>query len=659
MIFVSIEDMVSGNQYTIPSNIKFTPTHYGDIATGGSDTAEVEAVGPLNDLIMLFSMLSKRLVISAESGTPVWHGLIEEVIIERGLARWGLSLRNMANRISVAYTVEDIDGNVNRETTAWAEDAESIARYGTKEAILSLSDTTAATAQQYRDTQLERRKYPAKIYDLNGAGDTEAKATIYCIGLINTLEWVHYQQLSGYLAHDVGTTGTQVLGVGTTSTRIGFSSDGKIHHLDSVLTALQTDNMVQVTGSASNNGAHVVTSTDSREPVTYTASTIFFDPSDDVNSSENALSFLDNNDYLEISGASNGVNNGIKLVTSTGAGHITVNPATIINESAGSSVTLQRGTFARTETEFTEEFPSNSVTLRVHGFRIMQSFTLASSGSWPVNTVSLRIRKYGSPSDDVTISIATVSGNAPGTVLESASITASEISSVTHTWRTWQFDNATTLAPGVNYCLWVYREGSASLANYYSVEVDTGVGYANGDLRYYTGSAWTDPYIDASLYFRIESAQTTTAQIQNIVSTCGQFFAGTEIFDASGVQTPQYRTGDLDGLSEFEKLLDIGTSANQRLFATVTPSRYLRIYQKPLASRIDHYIELDGSIMTSLGTRINEGRLIAGTWIRPREIPPSVGAFSDLGSIFVEASERNADGVLRPRAEEQQAVWDL
>lgn len=657
MINLSFEDWVGG-QLSPPDRLKFTPTHYSDIATGGSDTAEISVIGPRDDLWLLFSLLGQRAIITGDDGTIVWHGLVEEIFVETGIMRRGLSLRDMVNRISVAYTVEDLDGNVARETTDWVEDSESILRYGQKEAILSLSDTTTATAEQYRDTQLAQRSAPVKIFDLNGGGNTAA--TIYCVGLTNTLEWMHYQQAAGYVAHDTGTTGTQTIGVGTTSTRIGFSSDGKIHHLDGGLSSLQSDSLVQVSGSASNSGAHVVASVDSRDPVVYTASTIFFDTVDDVNSSENALTFLDNNDFAEIAGASNGANNGIKLVTSTGSGHITVNPATIVNESAGASVTLTRGTFARTETEFTEEFPSASITVTQHGYDIMQTFVIPSATSWTVDQVSLRVRKYGNPSDNLVVKLATVSGSQPGTTLETASLAASEISSNAYTWRTWSFANTTTLSAGVTYCLHVYRSGSASLANYFSVEIDTDASYANGDYRVYTGSSWTDSYVDASLYFRIESAQSTTSQIQNIISTCGQFFAGSEIFDASGIDTLQYRTGDLDGLSELEKLLDIGTSNDRRLLATVTPTRWLRVYEKPLSTeQQNNIINNDGSIVSPTNTPIPGGRLIAGTWLRGRDVPPSVGALSTLDTIFVEASERNADGVLRPRAEEQKAVWDL
>lgn len=657
MISVTFEDW-AGNQITLPSRLTYMPTHYSDKATGGSDTAEIEVNGVTNDLWLLFGLLGYRAILTTDDGSIVWHGLVEGIFVETGILRRGLSLRNMANKIKVAYTVEDIDGNVERETTAWTENSESTLRYGDKEAILSLSDTIATTAEQYRDTQLEQRGTPIKVFDLNG--NDRQVGILYCTGLINTLSWVHYEQPAGYIAHDTGSTASQLIGVGTTSTRIGFSSDGKIHHLDGGMEALQVDARVQVSGSASNNGAHLVESVDSRDAVIYTASTIFFDPTDDVNDSANGLSILDNNDWIEISGASNGDNNGIKLVTSTGAGHITVShPPTIITEAAGASVTIKRGTFARTATEFVEEAPSNNTTVTVHGAQIMQTFVVPSNTSWTVNEISLRVRKYNDPADGLILTLATVSNNQPGTTLESITLASSEISSVTHTWRTWTFANTTTLSPGVTYCLVVSRSSSNSLSSYFSVEVDTGVGHSSGDYRVYTGSSWTDPYVDASLYFRVEGAQETTVQMQTIVSNCGQFLDGIEVFDASGVETPQFREGDLDGQTELEKLLDIGTSANRRLLATVTPNRKLRIYKKPVAATTDNLLGNDGSIVTSTNTRLPEGRLIAGTWLRTKDVPVSVGALTKLESLFIESSERNADGILRPRAEEQDEVWDL
>lgn len=662
MISVTFSDW-GDNQITLPSRLTYTPTHYSDKATGGSDTAEIEVTGVLSDLWLLFGLLGYRVILTTDDGTVVWHGLVEEIFVESGILRRGLSLKKMANRLKVAYTVEDIDGNVERQTTAWSENALSVSRYGSKEDILSLSDTIATTATQYRDTQLAQRGTPIKIFDLNG-NDRQA-ATLYCTGLINTLAWVHYEQAAGYIAHDTGSTASQVIGVGTTSTRIGFSKDGKIHHLDGGMEVLQVDARIQVAGSASNNGAHLVESTDSRDPVTYTTGTIFFDVSDDVNDSNNGLSILDNNDYIQISGAANGANNGIKLVTSTGAGHITVSPSTIVNEVAGASAskTIVRGTFARTATEFVEEFPSNNTTVTVHGAQIMQTFVVPSNTAWTVNEISLRVRKYNSPADGLILTLATVSNNQPGTTLESVTLPASDISAVTHTWRTWTFANTTVLSPGVTYCIVVSRSSSNSLSSYYSVEVDTGVGYTSGDYRVYTGSSWTDPYVDASLYFRIESAQETTTQIQNIANRCGQFLsvadANSDIVNASGVETPQFREGDLDGLTELEKLLDIGTSDDRRLLATVTPNRRLRIYRKPDAATTDNILNNDGSIVTATNTKMPEGKLIAGTWLRTRDVPASVGALTTLESLFIESSERSGDGVLRPRAEEQEAVWDL
>jgi len=156
------------------------------------------------------------------------------------------------------------------------------------------------------------------------------------------------------------------LGQGYTAATIAFTQDGRIHDTtDGRLPKLESGHNVQISGSSSNNGTALLDG-HGQEGEDYTASTLEIDPSDDINDSVSGMALLNEFDVITISGTAS--NDGVRYVETAGAGHVTVNaPPNFTFEAAGSPVTLTQADSVQTTSTFTNELPSATVTLVVHG----------------------------------------------------------------------------------------------------------------------------------------------------------------------------------------------------------------------------------------------------------------------------------------------------
>ncbi len=532
-----VEIRTSGNDtISIPANATMTVTGYDAEAVGGPKSAEMTMVGPQSALWQATRWLGHRVTIIADNGQSVWYGMLHEVVIATGSIEVGLSLANMYNRIAVAYTYEPPGGAVERATTDWGENSESVLRYGYKELMYSMSDTNLTRAEAQRDTLLEAFGTPQPVLHIAPGGTP--MATLRCIGLYDTLDWRYYSNSAGKEEHAAGGQ-QQALGQGFTASTIGFTSDGRIHDSGNRLDELLSDHRVQVTGSSSNNGAHLITGR-GNDGESYTATTISFDAIDDVLDSASGMGFLSQDDIITISGSAS--NNGTMRVKSAAADHITVTQ-TISTTSAGASVTIAQFGSVTTETTFTNELPSASVTLVVHGQEIAQSFSLAADNTWTVGKIEINLKKVGAPADSAKVELCSDSSGSPGSVLVSATVAAADIG-VDSDWIEFDMGNTQSIAYGTTYWIVVSRTSSNDIDDYYVVDVDEELGYSRGSLKLYTGSAWTTRYNDADLSFRILGAELTTTQIDSIYDSVGQFFSTIDVVDSSGVYGNQYREGD-------------------------------------------------------------------------------------------------------------------
>lgn len=647
MMTVEIES--GGNALPWPNGVTATVERYGGRATHGFDQAAVAAVGPVDALWALLRWLGYRLRIRDDAGEAVWGGLIEEVTLQLGAFEVGLSLDGMYNRIAVAYTTIDASGADVRATTAWAEDAESVARYGYKELLHTAADISAAQATALRDTLLATLSKPRPHLSLSGG---EPGAVIRAVGLLATLDWRYYGQVAGLEEHTAGGQ-EQALGQGLTATTIGFTQDGRLHDTGNRVEALPKDSNVQITGSASNNGTHLLTAS-GRDGSSYTANTIRFEPSDDVLDTAEGLGFLSANDLVTISGSSS--HNGFRRVKGGGAAAMTVAPD-VTTEAAGASITLAQAGSIRTGSVFVNEFPGATVTVTVHGQKIAQSFSLAANTSWTVDQVALNLTKIGAPADSVQVDLCADSAGAPGAVLASATVAAGSIYP-SASWVAFDLGNTVTISYGVTYWLVISRTGANNIDNYYTVTVDEDLGYGRGTLRLWTGAAWVDRATPADLAFRVLGAWATTRQIQEIYTACNQHFTALDLVDASGVESLQYRDGDSTALAELGELAAAGTSSGQRLLIATTPDWVLRVQVQPASGENNLLLAADGALRTPTGRTLPAGRLPTGQWVRLIDVPANVDALASLANIFIERAEWS-NGALRLEPQGAPSVWEI
>lgn len=645
---VEIED--SGNNLLPwPNGLTVHVDSYGAKAQGGFVRATVTVQGPLEALWALLRWLGYRLRIRNAEQAVVWAGLIEEATVSLGALEVGMSLDGMYNRIAVAYSTLDPSGASERYTTAWAEDSESVGRYGYKELLYSLSDVAAEQATATRDTLLATLSKPRAHLSLEGG---EPGATLLAIGLIHTLDWRYYSQAAGVEEHQDGGQ-EQVIGQGHTASTIGFTQDGRLHDTANRVDALPKDSKVRVTGSVSNNGDHLLDAS-GRDGESYTAATISFNPSDDVVDTAEGFGFLSANDIITISGSPG--YSGLYRVKSAGTGALTVAPG-VSTESAGASVTIAQAGSIRTATVFTNELPGASVTLVVHGQKVAQSFSLAANTSWTVDQVAVQLRKVGAPADSVKLELCADSAGSPGTVLASATVAAANIYT-TATWIAFDLGNTVTISYGTTYWLVLSRTGANAIDDYYMTAVDEGLGYSRGALKLWTGAAWATRATDADLAFRVLGAWETTKQIEEIYNACNQHFAALDLVDSSGVWSLQYRDGDSSGLTELEALAAAGSSTGRRLLVTTTPERVLRVQLAEQSGENNLLLTNAGGLQLPTGRPAPAGTLPTGKWVRLADVPSNVDALASLANIFIERAEYT-NGRLRLEPQGAPSAWDV
>jgi len=134
----------------------------------------------------------------------------------------------------------------------------------------------------------------------------------------------------------------------------------------------------------------------------------------------------------------------------------------------------------------------------------------------------------------------------------------------------------------------------------------------------------------------------TTAQVAAIVTSVGEFLAGTVIEDASGVMISPYEDGDRTAQAVIDDLLARGTTADRRLLAQVTRERYLRLYEEPAAGAADYLLLGDGTLRDRWNNRLAPGDLPAGVWARLKDVLPGtldLTRLSDPGLVMIDESE--------------------
>lgn len=184
MSFTVDFEIGSGLPIWDPADISFTVDTYSWNVKGGPADAVIKMSGPDQAMWNATNLLRWGVKIRDRYAEPRWWGFIEGVEIAVGDIVWGASLKSIANRIKVLYTLHTtVDGNdtTSQAQTDWAEYTDSINVYGPREMRYSMQDATAAMATAQRDELLLYGHYPIG-YTKPATSRTRAGGTLICRG---------------------------------------------------------------------------------------------------------------------------------------------------------------------------------------------------------------------------------------------------------------------------------------------------------------------------------------------------------------------------------------------------------------------------------------------------------------------------------------------
>ena len=659
--FTIIVRDIDDNLVPINPRLIIEPERWADAAPGGPHSASIRVSGPYQAIRELFQWLGHRLFISSGQVPDAWHGMISAIDLTLGPVQYRLDLDDVANRIQILYTYEDVNGETVITQTDWATHQPSINRYGYRELRQSESDLDDAQADALLVRVLDALALPHASIDVDKS--SESTAMLYGEGLWNTLANRYYSNTVGRIEY-TGNSGTeQPLALGFTTDAIGFTVDRNIYEHDTKFAEFETGLQFVVAGT-SNDGTYTAAGGSSAtEQDAYTADTIYFEGADDIKDYALGLEWIRTGEYAKVIGSSS--NSGFHLISSANDGHVTTREGitgTIAGESSGPSITIEQGgTIAVEQGVASYEVPGTAApgaTVYAYGYKIAQAFYNESGAAFTLARIGIRIRKVGEPTADVVVRLYGNNAGVPGSLIESATIDVADIGT-SSAWEWATFANTTTLATGTAY--WIVIEtsdGAVDAENYFRVGINEEAGYESGPFIVHDGSGYVARSPAADLEFKVWGEVETTEQIETIITDAGQFIDSVSIRTDSGISSNQYRDGLSKVKDEVESLLNSGTSAGGRLNATVTTDATVVVESADQPTAPLYVLGNDGVLRHRIGAAVGPGKTVAGEWVEIDDAPGGTDDMVVTNILYVSSSEYDAiSGRLRLQASGTPDPW--
>jgi hypothetical protein len=326
-----------------------------------------------------------------------------------------------------------------------------------------------------------------------------------------------------------------------------------------------------------------------------------------------------------VRGAAQGANNQTATVQTPGTNLLTTLTSDFVTEAAGALVRITIG--SQPSSEF-----------------LHQKFTVDTN--WTATHVAVRVRKIGSPADSFRIGLYPDSGGVPGTVIAFNETLGSALFTEL-TWVEFELSAPVPLIAGTTYWLGMRRTGSQSLSNGYEVAVDEDLGYADGNMLVWNGSAWIARDPDADLQFRIIGEIDSSDMIEKAISALPTPIAYAIVRFDSGINVRQYVDSPQPVSEILEEMIDAGMADGQRIIAHVSSDSTAVIVENPPASSLENLLlGQDGKLRYGAGHLYPPGKLIFGQYVDM----DGLALFDSLGvrgpsssSVYVQESEY--DGV--------------
>lgn len=654
------------NKYAL--DVTLTPRKFSIDALGGYDTAEIEIEGPIESMFAIAQMLRSGVELYDKGGNTVWRGIIWSVELPWGQRIIGRSLEMAANTVQVAYNTPE--GTVGR--TAWATDTRHIARYGVKELVGDLSDSTEEQANVYRNTLLAMRSvWPAPKIVSRPVSNTIVTGTMVCIGLYKTLDWQYYTNAEmgldrmtdkdeseiAYTDSYEGpagvedatiqfgdTTGqSQVYFVFTSNAthpaelskvefklvKVGAPAD--VFLVDLVLDSAGTPgtilNTVQINASALST---------SHTWQTFSVRAIL-------------LPGVVYGFRLRRSGAVDAANY-FRAASHTALGY--TNGASYRN-SVGTWVLQTSDIFFRFDAKSTPLIDIAAVSARTS---FAQQFTLdEATADYGIVSVTISAMKVGTPGGDLRVQVWTNSAGAPGTVIGAATIPQTLVNaSLSDIAFSFGVGQVAQVAPGTAMWIAVSRIGGGiDAANYYLIEANLTPPTWVQDMKHWNGSAWAALSLYKWSPYRVTYGVESIEQVKRIAAACGQFFSALDMRVSSGVFVPAFASGDSTGLTLINEIMAIGTSGGGRLNAQVTNEDRFQVYAEAVLDADAWYEDEAGNVRTRYGTEVPQDMTV-GVWVVPLNLPG--GEVPEDWAHFIERTEWSDGAITRTSRDTRDAL---
>lgn len=629
----------TGEGVIVPSELTFLPVRWKGASFGGGKEAEIIVTGGRAGIKALRNWLRYGVRIVNRRGANCWHGYIHDVELQLSGLAITASLDDLRNRIAVTYS-STVGAIETAATTAWASDAGSVAEYGTKEHLESLGSASVTMATAWRDRELAAKAWPSLKRAGDGGQGDSAAAILRCRGWFNTAGWKYYQRTDGRLEHLPNDTQEWPLGWGiSSSNQIGFGGYG-IHDAALRLEYLPSGAKVTVTGSTSNNKSFTFADATNEDVTTYTATSVRFEPSDDIIDTNEGMGAIKSDHWVYVSGSP--LNTRWHYIGTAGADHIRTSATTSGNiqaESAGASITLTQAQRIDVYERATAEAPATAagVNIALAGQQIAQKITLGYTMT--IDRIQLELAKVGAPSDSVSVEISTNNAGVPGTLKTSGTMAAANLTdSLTSVWVTL---TPVTLIAG-DYWIRVKRSGSLNGADHFTLGMTK---TAYGSCIAWNGSAWSAFNMGWYVRFRIWATEDTGTMIETILSAAGQFLT-----ISSGFTTGVFGFTTMDQIAvagdEISRLAEIGTATGKRVLLDVGPDRTVRLYAQttPIAEETLLYYTANGQnrLTNSAGSDWEPGVLPLGRWVEFADLDSDLATAGGLSPAAIAEAEYNA-----------------
>lgn len=621
-----------------PPDLVFTPSRWNGASLGGGKEAEIVVTGSRASVKQLRNWLRYGVRIVNRRGAICWSGYVHEVEIQLSGLSIVASLDNLRNKIAVTYSAT-IGAIEEAATTAWASDAGSIAEYGTKEHLESLGSASAAMATAWRDRELAAKAWP--MLKRGGEGGDLVVAVLRCRGWIAHYAWKYYQRTDGRLEHMPQNSNAFPVGWGiASSNQIGFGGYG-IHDAAARLEYLPANAKVTVTSSVSNNKTFTLSANTNEDIGTYTATSIRFEPSDDILDSADGMGMVKSDHWLRVTGSP--LNSRWHYVGSAGSDHVRTSAVTSGNiqaEAAGASIALTQAQAAQVYERTTAEAiaAASAVNVTLWGHQIAQKVTLGYTMT--IDRIQLELAKVGAPSDNVTVEIRADSAGSLGSVLSSGTMAAANLTdNLTAVWVT---VTAVTLAAG-DYWILVKRSGATNGADHYLIGM-TDEAYSS--CLAWNGSTWSAFNLGWYIRFRLWAVEDTGTMLKTILTAAGQFVTVPTGFTTSinGFTTMDQIAVALD---EINRLAEIGTSTGARILLDISSDRSVRLYSqaRPNAEEILLYYTANGAkrLTNSAGSMWEPGVLPLGRWVEFADLDSDLATVGGLSPAPIAEAEYDAE----------------